>query len=187
MLYVRSLGMRLVARFPDVPFVRRWHWLRYGHFANFKGAQGVPRECGGNFVTIPSPKVSNTVVEPYNVVPYLHLIVENANECFLFDNEAFYDICFRTPKLTTPTYGDLSHPVSTAISGVTTCLRFPEQLKCDLRKAAGCSAKNLVNAGCSAMVNCLGLAQRSSYLPPEVLREAEEIYFSVPIVFLIRR
>merc|ERR1712232_1454476 len=56
------------------------------------------------------------------------------DECFLLDNEALYDICFRTLKLTTPTYGDLNHLVSAAISGVTTCLRFPGQLNCDLRK-----------------------------------------------------
>merc|ERR1711874_664684 len=36
-------------------------------------------------------------------------------------NEALYDICFRTLKLTTPTYGDLNHLVSAAMSGVTTC------------------------------------------------------------------
>ena len=44
------------------------------------------------------------------------------------DNEALYDICFRTLKLTTPTYGDLNHLVSAALSGVTCCLRFPGQL-----------------------------------------------------------
>merc|ERR1712217_833722 len=37
---------------------------------------------------------------------------------------------------TTPTYGDLNHLVSAAMSGVTTCLRFPGQLNCDLRKIA---------------------------------------------------
>ncbi|CAE7223333.1 BTU1, partial [Symbiodinium microadriaticum] len=52
------------------------------------------------------------------------------------DNEALYDICFRTLKLTTPTYGDLNHLVSAAMSGVTCCLRFPGQLNCDLRKIA---------------------------------------------------
>ena len=31
-------------------------------------------------------------------------------------------------KLTTPTYGDLNHLVSAAMSGVTCCLRFPGQL-----------------------------------------------------------
>ena len=88
------------------------------------------------FSVIPSPKVSDTVVEPYNAVLSFHQLVENADECFLLDNEALYDICFRTLKLTTPTYGDLNHLVSAAISGVTCCLRFPGQLNCDLRKIA---------------------------------------------------
>lgn len=39
-------------------------------------------------------------------------------------------------KLTTPTYGDLNHLVSAAMSGVTCGLRFPGQLNCDLRKIA---------------------------------------------------
>ena len=38
--------------------------------------------------------------------------------------------------MTTPTYGDLNHLVSAAMSGVTCCLRFPGQLNCDLRKIA---------------------------------------------------
>merc|ERR1712046_533041 len=42
----------------------------------------------------------------------------------------------RTLKLTTPTCCDLNHLVSAAMSGVTTCLRFPGQLNCDLRKIA---------------------------------------------------
>jgi len=88
------------------------------------------------FSIIPSPKVSDTVVEPYNAVLSFHQLVENADECFLLDNEALYDICFRTLKLTTPTYGDLNHLVSAAMSGVTCCLRFPGQLNCDLRKIA---------------------------------------------------
>ncbi|KAM7316048.1 hypothetical protein ACRRTK_024728 [Alexandromys fortis] len=47
------------------------------------------------------------------------------------------DTCFRTLKLTTPTYGDLNHRVSATMSGVTTCpLRFPGQLDADLRKLA---------------------------------------------------
>lgn len=54
----------------------------------------------------------------------------------MIDNEALYDICFRTLKLTTPTYGDLNHLVSATIAGITCCLRFPGQLNSDLRKLA---------------------------------------------------
>jgi len=54
----------------------------------------------------------------------------------VIDNEALYNICFRTLKLSTPTYGDLNHLVSTAMSGTTCSLRFPGQLNSDLRKLA---------------------------------------------------
>jgi hypothetical protein len=43
----------------------------------------------------------------------------------VLDNEALYDICFRTLKLTTPTFGDLNHLISAVMSGITCCLRFP--------------------------------------------------------------
>ena len=46
----------------------------------------------------------------------------------MLDNEALYDICFRTLKLTTPTFGDLNHLISAVMSGITCCLRFPGQL-----------------------------------------------------------
>lgn len=88
------------------------------------------------FSVIPSPKVSDTVVEPYNTTLSVHQLVENADEVMCIDNEALYDICFRTLKLTTPTFGDLNHLVSAVMSGVTCCLRFPGQLNSDLRKLA---------------------------------------------------
>merc|ERR1711897_90490 len=99
-----------------------------------KVREEYPDRIMETFSVIPSPKVSDTVVEPYNAVLSFHQLVENADECFLLDNEALYDICFRTLKLTTPTDGDLNHLVSAAMSGVTTCLRFPGQLNCDLRE-----------------------------------------------------
>ena len=88
------------------------------------------------FSVIPSPKVSDTVVEPYNTTLSVHQLVENSDESMCIDNEALYDICFRTLKLTTPTFGDLNHLVSIVMSGVTCCLRFPGQLNSDLRKLA---------------------------------------------------
>jgi tubulin beta len=88
------------------------------------------------FSVAPSPKVSDTVVEPYNATLSMHQLVENADEVMCIDNEALYDICFRTLKLTNPSYGDLNHLVSSVMSGVTCCLRFPGQLNSDLRKLA---------------------------------------------------
>ena len=88
------------------------------------------------FAVFPSPKVSDTVVEPYNATLSIHLLVDSTDEVQVIDNEALYDICFRTLKLTTPTYGDLNHLVSAVMSGVTCSLRFPGQLNADLRKLA---------------------------------------------------
>ncbi|KAE8691618.1 Tubulin beta-1 chain [Hibiscus syriacus] len=81
-----------------------------------------------------TPKVSDTVVEPYNITLYVHQLVENADECMVLNNEAFYDICFRTLKLTTMSFGDLNYLIYATMSGVTCCLRFPGQLNSDLRK-----------------------------------------------------
>ena len=76
------------------------------------------------------------IVEPYNAVLTVQQLIENSDETYCIDNEALYDICFRTLKLTTPTYGDLNHLVSCTMSGITACLRFPGQLNADLRKLA---------------------------------------------------
>lgn len=54
-------------------------------------------------------QVSDVVLEPYNATLSVHQLVENTDETFCIDNEALYDICFRTLKLTNPNYGDLNH------------------------------------------------------------------------------
>jgi tubulin beta len=84
------------------------------------------------YSTAPSPKVSETVLEPSNCTLSVHQFVEPADAVFCIDNEPLHDICFRTRKLTTPTYGDLNHLVSMVMSGTTCALRFPGQLNADL-------------------------------------------------------
>ncbi|KAK4311848.1 hypothetical protein Pmani_016683 [Petrolisthes manimaculis] len=48
---------------------------------------------------VPSPKVSDTVVEPYNATLSFHNLLEDTNQTYCIDNEALYDICFKTLKL----------------------------------------------------------------------------------------
>ena len=74
------------------------------------------------FSVFPSPKVSDTVVEPYNSTLSIHLLVDSTDEFQVIDNEVLYEIFFRTLKLTTPTYGDLNQIVFVVMSGVT-CLQ----------------------------------------------------------------
>ncbi len=101
-----------------------------------KVREEYPDRMMNTFSVMPSPKVSDTVVEPYNATLSVHQLVENTDCTYSIDNEALYDICFKTLKLAMPTYGDLNHLVSLTMSGITTCLRFPGQLNADLRKLA---------------------------------------------------
>ena len=54
-----------------------------------------PDRIMNSYSVVPSPKVSDTVVEPYNATLSVHQLVENTDETFCIDNEALYDICFR--------------------------------------------------------------------------------------------
>lgn len=88
-----------------------------------------PDRMMATFSVVPSPKVSDTVVEPYNATLSVHQLVENSDETFCIDNEALYDICFRTLKLSAPQHGDLNQLVSVVMSGITTCLRVSGVLR----------------------------------------------------------
>lgn len=95
-----------------------------------------PDRMMATFSVLPSPKTSDTVVEPYNATLSVHQLVEHSDETFCIDNEALYNICQKTLKLNQPSYVDLNNLVSSVMSGVTTSLRYPGQLNSDLRKLA---------------------------------------------------
>jgi len=82
----------------------------------------------------PSPKVSDTVVEPYNAVLSSHQLLENSDETFIIDNEALYNISHNILKQNQPTYSDLNGLIAQATCGITASLRFPGKLNGDLRK-----------------------------------------------------
>jgi len=67
-----------------------------------------PDRIMATYSVVPSPKVSDTVVEPYNATLSMHQLVENTDETYCIDNEALYDICFRTLKLQNPGYDQLN-------------------------------------------------------------------------------
>uniref|UniRef100_A0A182JIV0 Tubulin beta chain n=2 Tax=Anopheles atroparvus TaxID=41427 RepID=A0A182JIV0_ANOAO len=93
-----------------------------------------PGRINNTFSVIPSPKVSEVVVEPYNAVFALSSMVQSSDETFCLDNEALYDICVDTLRLPGPSLDDLNHLVASAMAGVTSSFRFPGQLNADLRK-----------------------------------------------------
>jgi len=101
-----------------------------------KMKEEYPDRMVNSFSVVPSDKVSDTVVEPYNATLSMHQLLENTDATYIIDNESLYNICSSTLKIRQPNYGDLNRLVSSTMSGVTTCLRFPGQLNADLRKLA---------------------------------------------------
>ncbi|KAL4438553.1 hypothetical protein ABPG74_015451 [Tetrahymena malaccensis] len=93
-----------------------------------------PDRIFSSFSVFPSTKVSDVVIEPYNATLSIHQLIENIDQCMVIDNEALYNISMKNLKIEHPTYGDLNHIVSVAMSGVTCSMRFPGQLNADLRK-----------------------------------------------------
>jgi len=108
----------------------------FGTLLISKIREEYPDRIMNSFSVAPSPKVSDTVVEPYNATFSIHQLLENTDETFIVDNEALYEICRKSLKLQTPTLSDLNYLISHTMSGITTCLRFPGQLNADLRKLA---------------------------------------------------
>ncbi|CAF3752924.1 unnamed protein product [Rotaria sordida] len=88
------------------------------------------------YSVFPSPQVSESIVEPYNALLAVQHHIDSTDMLICFDNEALYDICTRSLKISFPTMSDLNHLIAITMSGLTTCLRFPGQLNADLRKLA---------------------------------------------------
>jgi len=95
---------------------------------------GYPDRITSTYSVYPSPKVSDTVVEPYNAVLSSHQLLENSDETFVIDNEALYNINHNILKNQQPTYSELNALVAQATCGITASLRFPGKLNGDLRK-----------------------------------------------------
>lgn len=90
-----------------------------------------PDRLLSSFCVLPSPRVSETVTEPYNATLSFHHLVDIADAAICIDNEALYHICSNILKLKTPTYSELNRLVATTMAGVTTSLRFPGQVGSD--------------------------------------------------------
>merc|ERR1712198_683291 len=93
-----------------------------------------PDRILNTFSVYPSPKVSDTVVEPYNAVLSSHQLLENSDETFIIDNEALYNINYNILKNNQPTYEELNNLIAQATCGITASIRFPGKLNGDLRK-----------------------------------------------------
>lgn len=87
-----------------------------------------------SYAVLPSTKVSDGILEPYNATFAIHHLIENCNEVICLDNEALFNTCFQRLKIINPNYAYLNSLVNFTMSGSTSSLRFPGQLNSDLRK-----------------------------------------------------
>lgn len=84
------------------------------------------------FAVYPSPRVSSSVVEPYNSILNTHTTLEHVDVTFLVDNEAIYDICRKNLDVERPSYINLNRIISQVVSSITASLRFDGALNVDL-------------------------------------------------------
>ncbi|TXT15815.1 hypothetical protein VHUM_00318 [Vanrija humicola] len=95
-----------------------------------------PDRMLATFSVFPSPKVSETVVEPYNAILSTHILVENSDITCCIDNEALYQICVNDLKMKAPEYKDLNQLIAKVMAGFTYTFHSPGLLNSDLRKLA---------------------------------------------------
>jgi tubulin alpha len=86
------------------------------------------------FTVYPAPKMSNSVVEPYNSVLTTHTTLEHVDCSFMVDNEAIYDICRKNLGVQSPGYTNLNRLIAQVVSSVTASLRFDGSLNVDLNE-----------------------------------------------------
>lgn len=86
------------------------------------------------FAIYPSPRISTSVVEPYNSVLCTHAMMEHSDISFMVDNEALYDICQKNLGIERPNYTNLNRLIAQCISSVTASLRFEGALNVDLNE-----------------------------------------------------
>ncbi|KAH9449661.1 hypothetical protein Pst134EB_020480 [Puccinia striiformis f. sp. tritici] len=86
------------------------------------------------FAVYPAPKMSSSVVEPYNSVLTTHTTLEHVDCSFMVDNEAIYEICRKNLGVASPGFTNLNRLIAQVVSSVTASLRFDGSLNVDLNE-----------------------------------------------------
>ncbi|CAH0682923.1 unnamed protein product [Spodoptera exigua] len=98
--------------------------------------EGLSKDYGKlskvEFAIYPSPRISPIIVEPYNAVLTSHTTMDTEDVCFIFDNEALYDILARLLDTPRPTYTNLNRLIAQVVSCMTASMRFEGSLNVQL-------------------------------------------------------
>jgi tubulin beta len=87
-----------------------------------------------SYAVLPSPGVSDVLIEPYNAALALQDLLEYCHQVFVYDNKALTTICEKIQGMAVPKMRNLNNIIALCMSGMTCSLRFPGQLDADLRK-----------------------------------------------------
>ncbi|KAG7299232.1 Tubulin alpha-1C chain [Plutella xylostella] len=84
------------------------------------------------YAIYPAPRISPIIVEPYNAVLTTHACMNYEDVCFIFDNEALYDILARNLDVPRPTYTNLNRLIAQVLSCMTASIRFEGSMNIQL-------------------------------------------------------
>ncbi|KAL0266952.1 UNVERIFIED_CONTAM: hypothetical protein PYX00_009354 [Menopon gallinae] len=86
------------------------------------------------FTVVPSPDDPKSGMEIYNAVLAMSHLVIHGDATYFADNQALHRLFTGIPKMAHYELTDLNHVISSAISGITTCMRFRGHCSTDFRK-----------------------------------------------------
>jgi len=86
--------------------------------------QEYPNKQLFTYSLIPSPNISNIVVEPYNAVLAMRDLGELSDVNFLLDNEKMYSILRDQLNIESPSYADVNKIIAHTFSHITSDMRF---------------------------------------------------------------
>ena len=104
----------------------------YGSLLLHKMMVDYAKKSKITYSMFPSPKISNLVVEPYNMILGMMSLIEYADLSILFDNEALYNICSNQMEKESPNYADINRMVARALSTSFSSTRFHSSFNANL-------------------------------------------------------
>lgn len=106
----------------------------FGSLISSRLSTEYPSKSLHNYCVMPSPNLSNSVVEPYNALLSLADLNELENLLFFFDNESLYEICKNQLEVENPRYRNINRMMAQVVSNITSGLRFEGGLNCNLKE-----------------------------------------------------
>ncbi|KAJ3442288.1 tubulin beta chain-related [Anaeramoeba flamelloides] len=89
-----------------------------------------------NYTIFPftDPNKEKNLLAPYNIVLSLHYLIELSHFTILLDNDQLDYLSKKKLQIKEPDFNNFNSIISRCISGVTSSMRFPGKLNCDLNK-----------------------------------------------------